>query len=218
MTDIVSIERIGKVLRITLDRPKVNAINGSGMTALMDAAVSRFGGVDVAIANAGVIDRGDFMDITDDGLDRILAVNVRGVVLTAQVAAQRMIAVGRGGVIITIASTVAVVADHSEGSYPISKAAVAGITRLAAISLADHGIRVVGIGPGAVNTEMMPLADPEARAIVEARTPLRRPAEPEEIADVAAFLASDAARYMTGQVVYVDGGRLALNYLTPPRR
>lgn len=187
--------------------------------ALMAFAAETFGAVDVVIANAGVIDEGDFLAITAEGFDRVMDVNVRGVFHTGQAAARAMIAGGRGGVIICITSTVAVVSDWTEGSYPISKGAVAAMMKLMAISLADHGIRACAIGPGAVNTQMMAseLENPEKRRIVEARTPLRRPAEPEEIADVAAFLASDAARYVTGQTIYVDGGRLALNYEMPPR-
>ncbi|MGH6953455.1 MAG: SDR family NAD(P)-dependent oxidoreductase, partial [Alphaproteobacteria bacterium] len=182
--------------------------------ALMDSAVSAFGRLDVAIANAGVLDHGDFLDVTEESFDRVMAVNVKGAFLTGQAAARRMIACGRGGVIINIASTVAVLGEPSEGAYPTSKGAVNLLTRVMAVSLADHGIRVVAIGPGATRTPMMagPLADPERRRIIEARTPLRRPAEPEEMAGVAAFLASEDASYITGQTIYVDGGRLVLNY------
>ena len=189
------------------------------MTAVMDTAVSAFGRLDVCIANAGVLDEGHFLDLTEDAFDRVMGINVKGVFLTGQTAAKQMIACGNGGVIINIASTVAILAVEHEGFYPVSKAAVAQMTRVMAVSLADYGIRVVGIAPGATKTPMMAgqLADPVLSRAIEARTPLRRAAEPEEIAGVAAFLASKDASYMTGQTLYVEGGRLVLSLTMPER-
>ena len=189
------------------------------MTAVMDTAVSAFGRLDVCIANAGVLDEGHFLDLTEDAFDRVMGINVKGVFLTGQTAARQMIACANGGVIINIASTVAILAVEHEGFYPVSKAAVVQMTRVMAVSLADHGIRVVGIAPGATKTPMMAeqLADPVLSRVIEARTPLRRAADPEEIAGVAAFLASKDATYMTGQTLYVEGGRLVLSLTMPER-
>ena len=191
----------------------------SQVEAAMDAAVSSYRRLDVCIANAGVLDEGHFLDLTEEAFDRVIGVNVKGVFLTGQTAARRMIACGNGGVVINIASTVAVLAVEHEGFYPVSKAAVAQMTRVMAVSLADHGIRVVGIAPGATRTPMMAeqLADPVISRAIEARTPLRRAADPSEIAGVAAFLASDDASYMTGQTLYVEGGRLVLSLTMPER-
>jgi NAD(P)-dependent dehydrogenase (short-subunit alcohol dehydrogenase family) len=187
------------------------------VSALMDAAVSTFGHLDVAIANAALVDAGDVMDVTDETFERVFAVNVRGTFLTDQEAAKRMIAGRRKGVLINIASTVAVVGDNYEGCYSATKGAVNLLTRTFALSLAPHGIRVVAIGPGPVKTAMMagPLSDPVRLKGLRARTPLGRPAEPSEIAAVAVFLASDEASFVTGQTYYADGGRLALNYVMP---
>ena len=187
------------------------------VSALMDAAVSTFGHLDVAIANAALVDEGDVMDVTDETFERVFAVNVRGTFLTDQEAAKRMIAGRRKGVLINIASTVAVVGDNYEGCYSATKGAVNLLTRTFALSLAPHGIRVVAIGPGPVKTAMMagPLSDPVRLKGLRARTPLGRPAEPSEIAAVAVFLASDEASFVTGQTYYADGGRLALNYVMP---
>ncbi len=187
--------------------------------AAMETAVSEYGRLDVCIANAGVLDEGHFLDLTEEAFDRVMGVNVKGVFLTGQAAARQMITCGNGGVIINIASTVAVLAVEHEGFYPVSKAAVSQMTKVMAVSLADHGIRVVGIAPGATKTPMMAeqLADPIISRAIEARTPLRRAADPSEIAGVAAFLASDDASYMTGQTLYVDGGRLVLSLTMPER-
>ncbi len=187
------------------------------VSALMDAAVSAYGQLDVAIANAALVDEGDIMDVTDETFARVFAVNVKGTLLTDQEAAKRMIAGRRKGVLINIASTVAVVGDNYEGCYSASKGAVNLLTRTFALSLAPHGIRVVAIGPGPVKTAMMagPLSDPVRLKGIKARTPLGRAAEPAEIAAVAVFLASDEASFVTGQTYYADGGRLALNYVMP---
>jgi glucose 1-dehydrogenase len=185
--------------------------------ALMDAAVSAYGGLDICIANAALPDLGDIMDVTEDTFDKVYAVNVKGTFLTDQAAAKRMIAGKRKGVIINIASTVAVVGDNYEGIYPSTKGAVNLLTRTFALSLAPHGIRVCAIGPGPVKTKMMAYAleDPVRLKGLKARTPLGRPADPSEMAGVAVFLASDDASYVTGHTVYADGGRLALNYTMP---
>lgn len=191
----------------------------SQVETTMDTAVSSYGRLDVCIANAGVLDEGHFLDLTEEAFDRVMEVNVKGVFLSGQTAARQMIACGNGGVIINIASTVAILVVEHEGFYPVSKAAVAQMTRVMAVSLADHGIRVVGIAPGATRTPMMAeqLADPVISRAIEARTPLRRAADPSEIAGVAAFLASDDASYMTGQTLYVEGGRLVLSLTMPER-
>lgn len=188
------------------------------LEALMETAVSRFGGLDICIANAALADYGDIMDTTEETFDRVMAVNVKGVFLTDQAAARRMRAVKRG-VIINIASTVAVVGDNYEGCYPSSKGAVNLLTRTFALSLAPFGVRVVAIGPGPTRTKMMEDAfnDPVRLKSIQSRTPLGRPADPSEMAGVAVFLASDDASYMTGHTVYVDGGRLVLNYVMPER-
>lgn len=187
--------------------------------ALMEEAVSAFGGLDVCIANAGVVDSGSILDVSEKTFDHVMAVNVKGPLLTCRAAAKRMIAAKKGGVIINIASTVAILGEVGEGCYPLSKGAVNALTRVLAVELADHGIRVVAIGPGGTRTGMMADAlpgTPRGKRI-EMRTPLRRMAEPEEMAGVAVFLASSDASYITGQTIYVDGGRLVLNMVMPER-
>ena len=185
--------------------------------ALMAAAVERFGRLDCCIANAGISTHADFLDLEEADFERVIAVNLKGPFLTGQAAAREMVALGNGGATLNITSVNAVVVNHDGTAYAASKGGVALLTKVMAISLADHGIRVNAIGPGPVKTAMEAavLADPVKRRVREIRTPLRRMAEPAEVAAVAAFLASDDASYMTGQTLYVEGGRLALAYMMP---
>ncbi len=108
----------------------------------------------------------------------------------------------------------------SIASYNVSKGGIDQLTRVMALALADHAIRVNAVAPGTIATELAQnavLTSEEARARIMSRTPLRRLGEPEEMAEVAAFLLSGAASYITGEIVVVDGGRMALNYTVPPR-
>lgn len=205
----------GKALYVHCDVTKKAEVD-----ALFDAAVKKFGHVDVCIANAGIVNDGGFLELKEEDFDRVMAVNVKGVFLTGQSAAKAMIAGKRKGVIINIASTNAIVVQHGQVTYPVSKGAVNLLTKVMAISLADNGIRVVAIGPGPTRTEMLDEViknHPTFMKNVGLRTALRRPAEVEEIAGVAAFLASDDASYITGQTIYAEGGRLALNYMMPEK-
>ena len=114
-----------------------------------------------------------------------------------------------------MSSVNAIMAIASIASYNVSKGGINQLTRVMALALADRGVRVNAVAPGTIATELARqavLGSDEARARIMSRTPMKRLGEPEEIAEVAAFLLSDAASYMTGQIVYVDGGRMSLNY------
>jgi NAD(P)-dependent dehydrogenase (short-subunit alcohol dehydrogenase family) len=129
-----------------------------------------------------------------------------------------MIAQKRGGVILNMSSINSRLANPSVATYAISKGGLNQVTGTAAVALAPHGIRVNGIGPGTIATEMLNmgfLTSDEQGKMILSRTPAGRLGEPREVAAVAAFLASDDASYMTGQTVYPDGGRLILNYVMP---
>ena len=124
-----------------------------------------------------------------------------------------------GGAIVNMSSVNGVTAIPTIASYNASKGGIDQLTRVMALALADRGIRVNAVAPGTIATELAQkavLGSAEAAARIMSRTPLRRLGQPDEVAAVCAFLASDAASYMTGEVVYVDGGRLALNYTMPP--
>jgi NAD(P)-dependent dehydrogenase (short-subunit alcohol dehydrogenase family) len=187
---------------------------------LITAALAH-GGLDVLVNNAGIIHTADFLDLAEADFDRVLRVNLKGAFLVGQAAARQMVAQARagrrGGAIVNMSSINAVVAIPNQVPYCVSKGGIDQLTKVMALSLAPHGIRVNAIGPGSIMTEILQAVatDKEAKRRVLSRTPLARIGEPDEVAAVAAFLASDAASYLTGQTIYVDGGRLALNYTVP---
>jgi glucose 1-dehydrogenase len=181
-------------------------------------AVSEFGRLDILVANAGIVHAAEFLDLEEADFDRVLAVNLKGVFLAGQAAARQMVKQGGGGAIVNMSSVNAVLAIPNQVPYVVSKGAVNQLTKVMAVALAPHRIRVNGIGPGTILTELARtavLGNREAEQKILSRTPLGRMGEPEEIASVAVFLASDDASYLTGQTIYPDGGRLALNYTVP---
>jgi len=181
-------------------------------------AVREFGRVDTLLANAGVVHAAEFLDLEEKDFDRVLAVNLKGIFLAGQAAARQMVKQGGGGSIVNMSSVNAVLAIPNQVPYVVSKGGINQLTKVMAVALAPHGIRVNGIGPGTILTELARtavLGNKEAERKILSRTPMGRMGEPGEIAQVAVFLASDAASYLTGQTVYADGGRLALNYTVP---
>lgn len=185
--------------------------------ALIDATVSTFKRIDILVNNAGIVHAADFLDLAEEDFDRVLRVNLKSMFLCGQ-AAGKVMARQESGVIINMSSVNAVVAIANQVPYVVSKGAVNQLTKVMAIGLAQHGIRVNAIGPGTIMTELAKKAvmgNDEARHKILSRTPIGRCGEPEEIASIAAFLASDDASYMSGQTIYADGARLALNYTVP---
>jgi len=192
---------------------------GAAVAAALAATTARFGRVDILINNAGIFRAADFLDIAEADWDAVLAVNLKGAFLVGQTVARAMATSG-GGAIVNMSSVNGVTAIPSIASYNASKGGIDQLTRAMALALAERGIRVNAVAPGTIATELARravLGSPEAEARILSRTPLARLGEPAEVAAVCAFLASDAASYMTGEIVYVDGGRLALNYTMPPR-
>ena len=186
--------------------------------ALVDAAVEAFGAVDILVNNAGVTHAAEFLDLDEADFDRVLAINLKSMFLCGQAAARRMVSQGKGGAIVNLSSVNAVLAIPNQVPYCVSKGGIAQLTKVMALSLASHGIRVNAIGPGTIATEMAKkavLGSEESKRKILSRTPLGRLGEPEEVAAIAAFLASDDASYVTGQTIYPDGGRLGLNYTVP---
>ena len=189
--------------------------------ALVDHAVTHFGGLDILVNNAGIVHAADFLDLTEEDFDRVLRVNLKGAFLCAQASARRMVlqplrADGQRGVIVNMSSVNAVLAIANQVPYTVSKGGLNQLTKVMALALAPHGIRVVGIGPGSIATELLRtavLTNDAARQRILSRTPLGRLGEPDEVARAALFLASDDASYLTGTTLYPDGGRLALNYV-----
>src|SRR6266699_6877383 len=177
-----------------------------------------FGDLDILVNNAGIIHGADFLELAEADFDRVLRVNLKGAFLVGQAAARRMVdeaKAGRpAGTIINMSSVNAVLAIPNQVPYCVSKGGIAQLTKVMALSLAPYGIRVNAIGPGSIMTDILKsvATDREAKRRLLSRTPLGRIGEPDEVAAIALFLASDDSAYITGQTVYADGGRLGLNY------
>jgi glucose 1-dehydrogenase len=185
--------------------------------ALARAAEEAWGRIDVLINNAAIVHKAPFLELGEEDFERVLRVNLKGPFLVAQRVARQMVAAGTGGSIVNLSSVNAVMAIPDQVPYAVSKGGLNQLTKVMALALAPHAIRVNGIGPGSIATEMLErvMTDDEVRRTILSRTPLGRLGEPDEVARIAVFLASDDAAYLTGQTLYPDGGRLALNYTVP---
>ncbi len=178
--------------------------------ALVDQTVAAFGRLDIMVNNAGMETRTSVLDTTEHQFDLVIGVDLKSAFFGVQLAARQMIAQGGGGRIINISSIHEDWPMPGNAPYCAAKGGVRMLTRTAGVELAPHGITVVGVAPGAVHTPIdeATLADPVQRAKLEAAIPLGRVAEPEEIAAVVAFLASDRSSYATASTVTVDGGMM----------
>lgn len=181
---------------------------------LFDTIEAQLGPVSVLVNNAGIAAPADFLQYDIESFRKVIDTNLIGAFQATQRAAKSMIKAGIKGAIVNMTSINAQVSIPAIPAYCASKGGLMQVTKAASLALASHGIRVNAVGPGSINTEMMAAvnADPNAYARAMSRTPLGRAGEAREIADVVAFLASEKASYITGETIYVDGGRLGLNY------
>ena len=188
----------------------------AAITAMFDHIEGEIGPVAALVNNAGVAMPGDFLDYDLDAFERVININLRGVFVALQRAGRTMVDRGIKGAIVNMSSINALVAIPSIPAYCASKGGVMQLTKSASLALAQHGVRVNAVGPGSIDTEMMAgvNADPGAMKMVMSRTPMLRVGTPQEIANVVAFLCSDKASYITGETIYVDGGRIGMNYLS----
>ena len=194
-----------------------NVASKADVDAALAATLARFGHVDGLVNNAGIFKAAPFLDIAEADWDAVIAVNLKGSFLVGQAVAREMVRHGRGA-IVNMSSVNGTLAIPTIASYNASKGAINQLTRVMALSLADQGVRVNAVAPGTIATELARsavLTSDEAKARIMSRTPMKRLGEPREIADVAAFLLSEASSYMTGEIVVVDGGRMTLNYTVP---
>jgi glucose 1-dehydrogenase len=175
---------------------------------LVNAAVKRFGRLDIMVNNAGIETRTSVLDTTEDQYDRVLAINLKSAFFGTQLAAQQMIKQGGGGRIINITSVHEDWPMPGNTTYCLAKGGVRMLTRTAGVELARHNILVVGVGPGAVATpiNLSTMQDPAKLAQLNAAIPLGRMARPEEIATVVGFLAGGGASYLTATTIFADGG------------
>ncbi|GAA4764826.1 SDR family NAD(P)-dependent oxidoreductase [Novosphingobium ginsenosidimutans] len=219
------------LLLADIDGPKVEALAArlsqqafvadvskkAQVEALIARAAELWGGLDVLVNNAGITHPASLDDLTEEDFDRVFATNLKSALWGTQAAAQLM---GPGSAVINMSSVNAVLAIPNQIPYVVSKGAMKQLTNVTALALADKGIRVNAIGPGSIMTDMLRgimAEDDAARDRIMSRTPLGRAGEPEEVAAVALFLASEDSSYLTGQTIYPDGGRLGLNYTVPVR-
>ena len=182
--------------------------------ALVAQTMAAHGRIDVLVNNAGIFRAADFLEVTEADFDAVLRINLKGSFLMGQAVAREMAKVGRGS-IVNLSSVNGMLAIPTIASYNVSKGGINQLTRVMALALADKGIRVNAVAPGTIATELAAkavLTSEEARARILSRTPMKRLGDPSEIADTVAYLASDAASYITGEIVVVDGGRMTLNY------
>ena len=182
--------------------------------AVIAQVLAQHGRLDVLVSNAGIFKAAPFLEVSESDFDEVLRVNLKGAFLIGQAAARVMKEKG-GGAIVHMSSVNAVMAIPEIASYNVSKGGLNQLTRAMALALADDGIRVNAVAPGTIATELASkavLTSDDARNKILGRTPMKRLGNPAEVAHVVAFLASDAASYITGEVITVDGGRMALNY------
>ena len=190
---------------------------------LIAESLSAFGGIDGLINNAGIAVKGGALDLTEDDFDRVIATNLRGSFLVSKAVANYFVSeiesredrsrlTDRPYSIVNMSSINDTVAIPDYLAYTVSKGGLLQLTKSMALELAPYGIRVNAIGPGSVKTDMLSDVAGDGLEKIYSRTPLGRLALPDEIAGVAAFLLGEDSSYITGQCIYVDGGRLALNY------
>ena len=192
-----------KVVGVKADVSKIEDLH-----TLVDTAVATFGRLDIMVNNAGIETRTSILDTTEDQYARVMDINLKSAFFGTQLAATQMIAQGGGGRIINMTSVHEDWPMPGNTAYCLSKGGMRMLTRTAGVELAPHGILVVGVGPGAVDTPInkATMADPVALATLDAAIPIGRLAQPEEIASIVAFLAGDGASYLTSTTVFADGG------------
>jgi NAD(P)-dependent dehydrogenase (short-subunit alcohol dehydrogenase family) len=191
----------------TIETCLTDVTSSQAVSAMFDAAERAYGQVDILMSNAGIIHRTEFLDLTEEIFDRIIAVNLKGVFLCGLEGARRMAQSG-GGAIINIASVNSLIAASNTAAYCASKGGVQMLTRSMAVSLAPHRIRVNAIAPGTIRTNINRdrLHDPAVAEAEARRVPLGRLGVPDDLVGTAIFLASDDSAYITGHTLVVDGG------------
>ena len=193
-----------------------------GTKAVVDGTIDRvvedFGGIDVLFSNAGITRRADFLDLAEEDWDDVIRVNLKSMYLVGQKVARHMVARGGGGAIVNMSSSSVRMTMPTIAPYAASKGGISALTTAMALSLAPHGVRVNAVGPGTIYTELNKdnlLKDVEKRREILSRIPLMRFGEGRDVANAVLFLASDDANYITGETLYIDGGRSGLNYTLP---
>ena len=199
----------GEAFFVPLDVTSADSVRG-----MVDATLKRWGRIDILVNNAGItrdamlvkIKDGELVDqMSEAAFDAVISVNLKGVFLCTQVVAPVMIRQG-GGVILNAASVVGLYGNFGQTNYVATKAGVIGMTRVWAREMGRKGIRVNAVAPGFILTDMVKKMPEKVLAVMQEKVPLNRLGEPEDVANVYAWLASDEASYVNGTVISVDGG------------
>jgi glucose 1-dehydrogenase len=191
-----------------------NVADQAEVDGALAATLAALGHVDGLVNNAGIFRAANFLDIGESDWDAVIDVNLKGAFLVGQAVAREMVKARRGA-IVNMSSVNGTLAIPTIASYNVSKGGINQLTRVMALSFAEQGVRVNAVAPGTIATELARnavLTSDEAKSRIMSRTPMKRLGEPSEVADVTAFLLSDASSYVTGEIVVVDGGRMTLNY------
>lgn len=190
----------------------------ANVEAAVDSAIADFGHIDTLYSNAGITRRADFLELSEEDFDDVLRTNLKSMYLVGQKVARHMVERGQGGSIVNMSSSSVRMTMPTISPYAASKGGVSALTTAMSLSLAKHNIRVNAVGPGTILTDLNRdnlLSDRDTRRDILSRIPLQRFGEGRDVANVVLFLASEEAGYITGETIYIDGGRSGLNYSFP---